>query len=248
VRRLKHSATQGGGAYNANMPRRGIAARILGAPLRRALFIVAAGCASFAPPASADFVEQHGLILIVPTDSALLLQVDPGFRPLWALQFDLGKLTHVDRRIFVDADDDFKVRRIVIVQFETVPPGADFKFVYPPKPPAEYGDTTYHFGAYVYDDAAAASRSPDKEGGITRAHLIAHGYKLPRLLRTARLARVSDHEGKSEIILFYMEAADADYPPGPLPGADADGDLSLDPAAQQQMLERLKAAIRPIAG
>jgi hypothetical protein len=239
---------QDGGAYNANMPRFRIAARIPGASLRRALFVVAAGCLWLAPAAGADFVEQHGLILIVPTPSALLLQVDPGFRPLWALQFDLGKLTHVDRRIFVDADDDFMVRRLIVVQYETVLPGADFKFVYPPRPPAQFGDQTYRFGAYVADDAAAALKTPEKEGGITRAHLIAHGYKLPRLLRTARLARVSDQEGKSEVLLFYMEAADADYPPGPLTGADADGDLSLDDAAKQQMLERLKATIRLITG
>jgi hypothetical protein len=217
----------------------------------RRLFLTLAAAAALcgAGQASAESMEQHGQILIVPCSSALLLQVDTSLRPLWqSLQVTINNLTNADRRIFVETDDAFNIRRLVIVQFETVIPGADFRFVYPPKPPAVYGDFTYRFGAYVYDDERAAARFPDKEAGRTRALLLNRGFKLPRLLRTARLARVADPAGLSEVIIFYMENADADYPAGPLSGADDDGDLSLDTAAGEQMLERLKTAVHLIAG
>jgi hypothetical protein len=217
----------------------------------RRLFLTLATAATLcgAVPACAEPMEQHGQILIVPCSSALLLQVDTSLRPVWQpLQFNIHNLTNADRRIFVETDDVFNIRRLVIVQFETVIPGADFKFVYPPKPPAVYGDFTYRFGAYVYDDERASARFPDKEAGRTRTLLLNHGFKLPRLLRTARVARVADPGGLSEVIIFYMENADADYPAGPLAGADEDGDLSLDAAAREQMLERLKSAVHLIAG
>jgi hypothetical protein len=67
-------------------------------------------------------------------------------------------------------------------------------------------------------------------------------------MRTARLARVADPDGLSEVIIFYMENADADYPAGPLRGADEDGDLPLDSFSRRVMLERLKSAVHQIAG
>lgn len=222
---------------------------ISGETMRRYLFALASIAAlCSARPAFSDPLEQHGQILIVTPGSAMILQVDPGFRPLRPLQFPIEKLTNADRRIFVDADPQFTVHRLVIVQYETVIPGANFKFVFPAKPPAEFGERTYRFGAHVYDDEQAAAKFPDKEAGLTRAFLLDHGFKLPRLLRMARLARVADADGASEIIIFYLENADADYPAGPLAGVDEDGDLGLDEGARRAMLDRLKSAIHLIVG
>jgi hypothetical protein len=67
-------------------------------------------------------------------------------------------------------------------------------------------------------------------------------------MRTARLARVADPDGMSEVIIFYMENADADYPAGPLQGADADGDLGLDAFGRRVMLDLLKSAVHLITG
>jgi hypothetical protein len=217
--------------------------------MRRYLFALASIAAlCSADPAYSDQLEQHEQILIVTPGSAMILQVDPAFRPLRPLQFPIEKLTSADRRIFVEADPLLNVKRMVIIQYESVIPGASFKFVFPAKPPAEFGDRTYRFGAYVYDDAQSAAKYPDKEAGLTRAFLLEHGFKLPRLLRAARLARVADADGASEIIIFYLENADADYPAGPLAGADEDGDLSLDEGAKKAMLDRLKSTIHLIVG
>lgn len=188
-------------------------------------------------------VEQQGQSLVLPTDPALVLRVDPAFKPLPALQIPIESLTIADRRIFVDAADKALIRRMVIVQYETVRSGVDFKFRYPPRPPAEFGAAAYRFGAYVYNDQAAAEKEPAKEAGITRKLLQSRGLNVPRFFRVARLARVADPAGASEVIVFYMENADADFPNGILPGADEDGDLSLDAAAAQLMLARLKASV-----
>lgn len=199
------------------------------------------GCANSPHP-------RKSQMLTFPAQPSLVLRIDPSFHPLQPLLFPIESLTDVDRRVFVDADDQGAIRRLVIVQFETVQPGASFRFLYPPKPPAEFGTQTYRFGAYVHDDEAEAAKSPDKEAGRTRALLLAKGFKVPGVFRVARLARVADGNGTSEVILFYMEAADADFPIRPFPGADEDGDLSLDEAGARSLLARLKAVITPVSG
>ena len=197
------------------------------------------GCAT----GFAGAVQQKGQTLVLPTSPALILHVDTAFKPLPSLQIPIESLTIADRRLFVDAADNSLIRRLVIVQYESVRPGANFKFRYPPKPPAEFGATTYRFGAYVYDDEAAAEKEPAKEAGITRKLLLSRGFKVPRFFRVARLARVADPAGASEVIVFYMENADADFPDGILAGADEDGDLSLDAAAAQALLAHLKSSV-----
>lgn len=192
--------------------------------------------------------SQKDQTLTSSANPSLVLRIDPLFDPLPPLTFPIESLTDVDRRIFVDSDDKGVVRRLVIVQFEHVQPGSNFKFIYPPKPPAEFGAQVYRFGAYVHDEEAEAVRSPAREAGQTRAFLIAKGYKLPRVFRVARLARVSDRNGTSEVIIFYMEAADAEFPARPLPGADEDGDVALDEAGAQALLARLKSTITPMSG
>lgn len=192
-------------------------------------------------------LEQEGLTLRIPASPTLVLRIDAAFKPLSPLRIPIAGKTTADRRIFVDADADAEssVRRLVIIQYETVNPGVKFSFVYPARPPAEFGAQTFQFHAYVHDDERAAAKSPDAEAGLTRAFLVEQGFRVPRLFRLARLARVADGDGQSEVIVFYIENADADFAPGPLPGADEDGDLALDAASKQAILERLKSAVHP---
>jgi hypothetical protein len=192
-------------------------------------------------------IEQRGNFLHSAEAPTLSLEIGNGFMPLSPLRFPIGNLTDVDRRIFVEADADRVVRRLVIVQFEKAQPGTDFRFRYPAKPPMQFGADVYRFGAYAYDDVRAAAASPGKEAALTRDFLRDKGYTPARLMRVARLARVSDPQGLSEAIVFYMENADRDYPPGPLAGADEDGDAALDEAAAAGIFARLRSAIRVVA-
>jgi len=191
---------------------------------------------------------QKGETLTFPANPPLVLQIDPLFRPLKPLQFPLDSLTDVDRRVFVHSDDKGAILRLVILQFERVQSGASFKFAYPAKPPAQFGAQTYRFGAYVHDDEAEAAKSPAKEAGRTRALLLAEGFKVPKVFRLARLARVADPNGTTEIIIFYMEAADAEFPTRPLPMADEDGDMPLNEADASALFKRLKSVISPVSG
>jgi len=208
-----------------------------------ALFLLAS-CAT----AQSDDRSFRDRVLTSRASPEIALEIDAAFAPLPVQRFPIETMTNAERRVYVEAGADRVVRRMIVVQFERAQDGSDFRFRYPSRPPRQYGENTYRFGAYVYDDASAAQREPTREASLTRALLIAQGYAPPRLWRASRLARVTDPDGLTEIIIFYFENADADYPAGPLQGADEDGDLVLDAEAREALARRMEAAIRPLRG
>jgi hypothetical protein len=207
-----------------------------------ALISIAAALAAALPSATPPPISQWGLVVQSAANPKIALRVSAGFIPLKPVALSLES-TDVDRRVFVDSDEAHVIKRLVVEQFERVRPGESFRFVYPPKPPFAFGGETYRVGTYVYDDAKASGSAPDREAGVTRAALLKQGYVLPRLFRTARLARVADSDGMSEIIIFYLENADEQYPTGALTGAGDDGDLPLKGAAAEALLGRMSSAI-----
>lgn len=164
--------------------------------------------------------EAH--VVVSPAVPDAVFRVDAGLTALPALQFPIKGVTDAERRLFVEVSGGV-VRRMLVLQFETVKPGSDFRFVFPPKPPRQFGPHVYRFGAYAYDDVAAAAREPALEAARTRAALLANGLRAPRFWHVVRLARVADQAGLHEAIVFYMENVDARYPDG-LTDVDEDGD------------------------
>ncbi len=188
--------------------------------------------------------KRTGSIVESAQSPALKLSIDPGFEPLPPLKFPIENLTDAERRIFVEAAPGRSVRRLVVIQFEKVQAGSEFRFLYPSTPPRRFGAETYRFGTFLYDDERAAREHPEKEAGRTRAALSQAGFVPPRFYRVARLARVSDSDGMSEVIVFYMENADAAPPSGP----SEDGDWPVPPSEEPALARRLEAAIHVLEG
>jgi hypothetical protein len=168
-------------------------------------------------------------------------RVDARFAALPALRFPIRDQTDAERRLFVDARDGV-VQRMLVLQFETVQPGSDFRFVFPPVPPRKFGPHVYRSGTFAYDDAKAAEQAPLLEAARTRAALIEQGSRPPRFWHVARLARVADAAGRHEVIVFYMENADARYPDG-LVDVDEDGDGRLEADETERLWQALSQAL-----
>lgn len=204
-----------------------------------ALFLVAAGApVASPPPAAAD-----PNLLVSAERPALTLRIGFGFVALPPLTFPIENLTDAERRLYVDAAPDRTIRRMVVVQFEKVQPGSDFRFVYPSRPPRRFGAETYRAGTFAFDEARAAAETPLREPGRTRDFLTRHDYRLPRIWKAARLARVTDAEGLSEVIIFYLEAADAAFPEG----VPADG-IDLPEEESARLFRELERAVQVVSG
>jgi hypothetical protein len=192
----------------------------------------------------ADGANRPSNLVESAVSPSLTLKIDRRFHPLPSLRFPIENLTNAERRIFVEPGAGRTIKRLVIIQFEHAQHGSDFRFRYPSRPPRRFGAETYRFGTYVYDDQRSAAAEPAKEASRTRSFLAAAGYKSARVYRVVRLARVTDPQGLSEVIIFYMENADREYAPGPLPGADDDGDLSISGAEQERLFARMASVIK----
>ncbi|HMH88832.1 MAG TPA: hypothetical protein VK523_09315 [Steroidobacteraceae bacterium] len=179
--------------------------------------------------------QVEGNVLISPDQPKIQLQVDKAFTPV--LGFPIRGDTWVERYIFVDSAPDKTVRRLVIVQFEHAQVGSSFRFVYPARPPMQWGSAVYRHGTFMANDAPEIAEHPDLEVARTKAYLTSKGYKLKRWWRVARLARAADPEGKTEIIIFYQEALPAG---GEGPG-NPDEDLPEKEA--QELFARLNSAV-----
>jgi hypothetical protein len=184
-------------------------------------------------------------LVVSKSSPALTLQVDSRYVQLKPLKFPIERLTNAERRIFVQARPDRTIERMVIVQFEKVQPGSDFRFLYPSTPPRKFGAETYRFGTFVFNEANAARRQPKKEPALTREFLKKGGYRPATLYRVARLARVTDPKGLSEAIIFYMENSDTRPPAGK---PDEDGDYELSPEESAALAERMEAAVKAVRG
>ena len=210
------------------------------------LWIAGLACSGLALACGNDALAARTSNLVISRGApALTLAVDRAFKALPPIRIPIEDKTVAERRIFVDGHKGEPVNRVVIVQFEHVVPGSDFRFVYPSKPPRQFGARTYRFGTYVYDDAKDSAKAPTKEAAKTRADLRAHGYEPARFYRTARLARVADPKGLSEVIIFYFENADRRPPKGP---EDPDGGWPLSPREDEALAARMEAAIQAVNG
>jgi hypothetical protein len=183
--------------------------------------------------------RAEGNVLISPDQPKIRLRVDKAFYALPELSFPIRQDTWVKRYVFIDAARDKTIRRLVIVQFEHTLIGSQFRFVYSPRPPLEWGGAVYRHGAFVEDDAAEISGNPGLEVDRTRGYLKSLGYKSGNLWNVARLARVADPEGKTEIIIFYQEALDL-APGGSPPASGSD----LPESERKTLFERMNGAVR----
>ena len=179
----------------------------------------------------------EGNVLVSPDQPKIRLTVDKTFTGLPVLVFPIRGDTWVERYIFVDSARDNRPVDSSLCSSEHAQVGASFRFVYPARPPMQWGSSVYRHGTFMADSPAEIAEHPDLEVARTETYLTSNGYKLGRWWRVARLARVADPEGKTEIIVFYQEA----LPSGSSPPGSADEALPEKEAAQ--LFARLNLAV-----
>ena len=201
-----------------------------------AALLVLVACVAATRPAATHNVAS-------PDIPGLVLRVDPAFTALDPLRFPIADATDAERRIFVDAAPDGVVRRMVIVQFERVQPGSAFRFNFPATPPRRFGAQIYAASAGLFDEAQSAARAPDREAAHTRRFLAERRLRPAQVWKVARLARVADPQGLSEVIIFYRENADLAFPAGIPPNGGA-----LDAAESERLFRALADSIQAVSG
>ena len=134
------------------------------------------------------------------------MAVDPRLESIGALQFDLKQVARVQRHVFASRDEQGAPARLLIIQFESMLPGAKGAYTFGLENATRLGAHEYQTqtGFFNFDEAAAAR--PGAEAEHTKAFLEGKGWNVTgQDFVVARYARIVDERKRSEIIVFYYE-------------------------------------------
>ena len=173
----------------------------------------------------------------------LRIEVDEAMTYVGAIDFILKEIAQVERHVFVQADAQQRIERMVIFQFEGFLETTDDYYRYRFTNPDTLGGLAFRHNTWYYDDAAQIANNPEAESARTRAFLEAKGYSLDAELMMSRFVAVVDEAKRHELILFYWEnVRDTGLTLAEL--ATSDGDIqpqhaALDAALKQRSLQAL---------
>lgn len=128
------------------------------------------------------------------------MEVDPTLGYLGASELDIKGIAHAERHYFVQARD-FRVRRMLVVQFEGFLPTNDETYRYSLPDPVELGGEEW--GTWVFCYSLAASTAPetlDTNAILRRSELDLHDE-----LITVRFGRIVGPDARDEVLIFYSE-------------------------------------------
>ena len=112
-----------------------------------------------------------------------------------------------ERYVFVDAEPDKTLKRLLIVQFESFLPSSSEKFRYDLSSGRAMAGLRFVANTFAFPATDKIVASPKDEGESTNNFLLEHGFKMPTVWLAARHVTITDgSRRKSEMIVFYMEA------------------------------------------
>ncbi len=155
-----------------------------------------------------DTTQQRyveGQVLVSTDLPAIRVRLDEAFAYVGEMAFTLKDIARVERYVFVDVDEQQRIERMFIFQFEGFLDNNDHTYRYRFTNPVQLGGHTFNHNTWYYDDAAEIARNPGAESERTRAFLEEQGYHLEQELMMSRFVAVVDEARRNELILFYFE-------------------------------------------
>ncbi|MDH3649760.1 MAG: hypothetical protein OEQ53_08755 [Saprospiraceae bacterium] len=110
-----------------------------------------------------------------------------------------------DRYVFVSADENQKINKLFIVQFEGFLPQNSFTYNYNFDNAEFMGENKYRHNTWFYDSKKLSEENPNNEGAKTRKFLENKGYDLDDHFMMSRFVGLASEDRKHEIIIFYLE-------------------------------------------
>ena len=186
-----------------------------------------------APDTTRRYVE--GNVFTSTYLPAIRIEIDEALEYVGMMDFILKDIAHVERYVFVEADAQQRIERMIVFQFEGFLDNTDEYYRYRFTDPDTLGGLAFNHNTWYYDDAAQIAQNPGAESERTRAFLEEKGYTLETELMMSRFVAVVDEAKRHELILFYWEnARDTGYTLAEI--ATEGGDIRPEHAAVEEGL------------
>ncbi len=146
--------------------------------------------------------------IVSPALPRVQITIDPAFAYVGGPRFQLYGIAHAEQHLFVIADEQHMIRRLVWVQFEGFLPDNQRTYRYP------VTQTVYLAGAlFIYDTDTVAiepaiAERPDSDLAAARDHLREHGYRMPQEVQAQRFVHLIEPDNRNELMIIYAEIGD----------------------------------------
>ena len=141
---------------------------------------------------------------------SIRVRFDKGFKYLGSQKFILYDRAQVEQYFFVDADNQQRIRRMYMVQFEGYLPNINATYDYPVTKTISLSGQTYIVDVESISDVSAAlKQNPQSDVAHAASFLTSKGYRVSESIMFQRFVRLVDDAKRNEFILLYVEDAGA---------------------------------------
>lgn len=147
-------------------------------------------------------------VLISADKPALAIAVDESFVFVGRHPVRIRDVAAGERFVFVAADHN-RAERLLIMQFEGFLPGIDNQYRYDLSESPVVAGYPFRSNGFAFNMASAVAANPGDEAAGTYEFLHDHGYVSPADWMMWRSLTVGGEAKRDELIIFYVEGADA---------------------------------------
>lgn len=151
----------------------------------------------------------EGNRIVSPALPPVEITVDPVFAYVGGPSFQLYGIAHAEQHLFVVADEQHTIQRLVWVQFEGYLPDNQRTYRYRVTQTVDLGGVPF---IYDIDTAAVGpeiAERPDSDFAAAMDHLRAHGYGIPEEeVQTQRFVHLIEPDNRHELMIIYGERGD----------------------------------------
>lgn len=148
----------------------------------------------------------EGQVLTSAAMPSIRIKFDAALKYMGNQSFTLHGVAQAEQYYFVEADEQRRIKRMFIVQFEGFLPGNDNTYNYPANKTIRLGEHDYGANAATVPNVSATlKQNPDTDAAHAAAFLEGKGYRHGEDVMFQRFIRVVDEAKRHEFILIYIE-------------------------------------------
>ena len=147
--------------------------------------------------------------IVSPALPPVHISIDPSFTYVGGPRFQLYAIAHAEQHLFVRADEQQTMRRLVWVQFAGFLPDNQRTYRYPVTQTVTLAGAQFIYDTSTVELEAALAERPDSDLAAARNYLQAHGYRMPEKVRAQRFVYLIEPDKRNELMIIYGESAEA---------------------------------------
>ena len=147
--------------------------------------------------------------IVSPALPPVHISIDPTLTYVGGPRFQLYGIAHAEQHLFVRAEPQHMIRRLVWVQFEGFLPDNQRTYRYPVTEIVTLGGAQFIYDASSVVIADAIAERPNSDLAAARDHLQAQGYRMPEMVGAQRFVYLIGPDNRHELMIIYGEFSEA---------------------------------------